>query len=175
MQTKGFILTIASALVLICIFYLSFSFVANKWENKAIQTAMQANGGVKDEGSQKYKDAYNNYISKIEKQKVWLGYDYKDVREKQLGLGLDLKGGMNVTLEIRVPNVLKSLAGIQKDGQDKNFDKAINEVNEESDNFVAEFCKKYNATGSNVKKLFEKRVQKIREHPGAAKEGTHLA
>ena len=167
MQTKGFILTIASALVLICIFYLSFSFVANKWENKAIQTAMQANGGVKDEGSQKYKDAYNNYISKIEKQKVWLGYDYKDVREKQLGLGLDLKGGMNVTLEIRVPNVLKSLAGIQKDGQDKNFDKAINEVNEESDNFVAEFCKKYNATGSNVKKLFEKRVQKIRENPQA--------
>ncbi len=167
MQTKGFILTIATALVLICIFYLSFSFVANKYENQAVAAAMQANGGVKDEGSQKYKDAYNNFISKIEKQKVWLGYDYKQVREKQLGLGLDLKGGMNVTLEIRVPNVLKSLAGIKKDGQDKNFDKALKEVNEESDNFVAEFCEKYNATGSNVKNLFAKRVQKIKDNPQA--------
>ena len=125
MQTKGFILTIATALVLICIYYLSFSFVANKYESQAIQTAMKANGGVKDEGSQKYKDAYNDYIGKIEKQKVWLGSTFKEVREKQLGLGLDLKGGMNVTLEIRVPNVLKSLAGIQKDGQDNNFDKVI--------------------------------------------------
>ena len=168
MQTKGFILTIATALVLICIFYLSFSFVANKYENQAIATAMKANGGVKDEGSQKYKDAYNDYISKIEKQKVWLGYDFKEVREKQLGLGLDLKGGMNVTLEIRVPNVLKSLAGIQKDGQDKNFDKVIKEIPEEADNYVAEFCKKYNATGSNVKNLFKKRIQKIKENPQAS-------
>ena len=58
MQTKGFILTIATALVLICIFYLSFSIVGNHYENKAIAAAMKANGGVKDEGSQKYKDAY---------------------------------------------------------------------------------------------------------------------
>ena len=168
MQTKGFILTIATALVLICIFYLSFSFVANKYENQAVQVAMKANGGVKDEGSEKYKEAYNNYIGNIEKQKVWLGYDFKEVREKQLGLGLDLKGGMNVTLEIKVPNVLKSLAEIQKDGQDKNFDKVIKELDEGSDNYVAEFCKKYNATGSNVKNLFKKRIQKIKENPQAS-------
>jgi SecD/SecF fusion protein len=173
MQTKGFILTIASALVLICIFYLSFSFVANKYENQAIQAAIQANGGVKDEGSQKYKNAYNDTISKIEKLTVWpwknakYGYIFKDVREKQLGLGLDLKGGMNVTLEIKVPNVLKSLAGIQKEGQDKNFDKILNEIPEETDNYVAEFCKRYNATGSNVKSLFAKRVQKIKDKPQA--------
>ena len=168
MQTKGFILTIATALVLICIFYLSFSFVANKYENQAVAAAMKANGGVKDEGSQKYKDAYNTFISKIEEKKnVWLGYNYKEVREKQLGLGLDLKGGMNVTLEIKVPNVLKALAGIKKDGQDKNFDKALKEVNEESANFVAEFCKRYNATGSNVKNLFKKRVQQIQDNPNA--------
>lgn len=168
MQTKGFILTIATALVLICIFYLSFSFVANKYENQAVAAAMKANGGVKDEGSQKYKDAYNTFISKIEEKKnVWLGYNYKEVREKQLGLGLDLKGGMNVTLEIKVPNVLKALAGIKKDGQDKNFDKALKEVNEESANFVAEFCKRYNATGSNVKNLFKRRVQQIQDNPNA--------
>ena len=173
MQTKGFILTIASALVLICIFYLSFSFVANKYENQAVQAAIKANGGVKDEGSQKYKNAYNDTISKIEKLTVWpwknatYGYIFKDVREKQLGLGLDLKGGMNVTLEIKVPSVLKSLAGIQKEGQDKNFDKVLKEIPEETDNYVAEFCKRYNATGSNVKNLFAKRVQKIKDNPQA--------
>ncbi len=173
MQTKGFILTIATALVLICIFYLSFSFVANRYENQAMAAAIKANGGKKDEGSQKYKDAYNDYISKIEKEKVWpwfkakYGYDYKEVREKQLGLGLDLKGGMNVTLEIRVPNVLKALAGIQKEGQDKNFDKVVKEINEDADDYVAQFCQKYNATGSNVKSLFNKRVQKINNNPQA--------
>ncbi len=172
MQTKGFILTIATALVLICIYYLSFSFVATKYENQAIKAGMAANNGVKDESEngKKYKDAYNNYIDSIENQKVWLGHTFKEVREKQLGLGLDLKGGMNVTLEIKVPNVLKALAGIQKEGQDKNFDKVIKELNDDQDNYVAEFCKKYNATGSNVRSIFAKRVQKINENRNASDE-----
>jgi len=167
MQTKGFILTIATALVLICIFYLSFSFVTNHYENIAVEKAIAANGGIKDEGSQKYKDAYKNYISSIEKQKVWLGYTYSEVREKQLGLGLDLKGGMNVTLEIPVQNVLRSLAGIKEDGQNANFDKALSQTDTLSENFVGEFCDNYIKTGSSLKSLFEKNIQNFKDHPQA--------
>ena len=175
MQTKGFILTIATALVLICIYYLSFSFVANRYETIAEQTAIKANHGVKDEGAKEYKDAYNNYISSIENEKVWpwrgakYGYNFKEVREMQLGLGLDLKGGMNVTLEIPVKNVLASLAGIKEDTDDPNFTKAIKATNDDSENYVAEFCKNYNGTGNNVKSLF-KNVQKIKDNPQAKPE-----
>ena len=175
MQTKGFILTIATALVLICIFYLSFSFVANRYETIAIEKAVKANGGVKDEASDKYKDAYRSYISSIENENVWpwknakYGYSFKEVREKQLGLGLDLKGGMNVTLEIPVPNVLRSLAGIREDKEDPSFAKAIATTDSLSGNYVADFCKNYNSTGNNVKSLF-KNVQKIKDNPQASDE-----
>ena len=176
MRIKGFILTIATALVLICIFYLSFSFVANYYENKAVATAIKANGGSKDEASDKYKSAYKSYISGIENVKVWpwydakYGYKYKEVREKQLGLGLDLKGGMTVTLEIPVKNVLTSLAGITEDKKDPIFERALNNTPEASSDYIAEFCKNFTKAGGDVRNTFKDRVSKINQNPQAKDE-----
>ena len=146
MQTKGFIVTIATALVLICIFYLSFSFVTSHYEGEAQATALKAAKITSpDMSNDTYRKAYNNYISSIEKKKVYLGYTYQEVREKQLGLGLDLKGGMNVTLQISVPDILKVLSG---NNQDKKFNDAIAKVDPSSENFVGDFCKNLQADGS---------------------------
>ena len=167
MQTKGFIVTIATALVLICIFYLSFSFVTSHYEGIAQQTALKA-AKIKspDMSNDTYRKAYNNYISSIEKKKVYLGYTYQEVREKQLGLGLDLKGGMNVTLQISVPDILKVLSG---NNQDKKFNDAIAKVDPSSENFVGDFCKNYKqmAPEGSLVQIFRNRVQKIKDNPQA--------
>ena len=167
MQTKGFIVTIATALVLICIFYLSFSFVTSHYEGEAQATALKAAKITSpDMSNDTYRKAYNNYISGIEKKKVWLGYTYQEVREKQLGLGLDLKGGMNVTLQISVPDILKVLSG---NNQDKKFNDAIAKVDASSENFVGDFCKNYKqlAPEGSLVQIFRNRVQKIKDNPQA--------
>ena len=167
MQTKGFIVTIATALVLICIFYLSFSFVTSHYEGEAQATALKAAKITSpDMSNDTYRKAYNNYISGIEKKKVWLGYTYQEVREKQLGLGLDLKGGMNVTLQISVPDILKVLSG---NNQDKKFNDAIAKVDPSSENFVGDFCKNYKqlAPEGSLVQIFRNRVQKIKDNPQA--------
>lgn len=167
MQTKGFIVTIATALVLICIFYLSFSFVTSHYEGAAQATALKAAKITSpDMSNDAYRKAYNDYISGIEKKKVWLGYTYQEVREKQLGLGLDLKGGMNVTLQISVPDILKVLSG---NNQDKKFNDAIAKVDASSENFVGDFCKNYKqmAPEGSLVQIFRNRVQKIKDNPQA--------
>lgn len=108
MQNKGFVKIIAVLLTLICLFYLSFSAVTNHYENKA--AAM---------GEQQGKE----YLDSMQHEKVWLGYTLKRCQELQISLGLDLKGGMNVILEVSVPDVVKSLAG--DNASDPNVAQAI--------------------------------------------------
>ena len=115
MQNKGFIKVFAVALVLVCIYYLSFSFVTRHYEKKA--------AGMEAKAAQIYLDSLKN-------EKVWFGaYTLKQCQEMQIGLGLDLKGGMNVVLEVSVPDVIKSLAD---HSTDPNFTKAIAEATVES-------------------------------------------
>ncbi len=172
MQTKGFIVTIATALVLICIFYLSFTFVGSNIENQAQSYAMKvAKVNAPDQTTDSpYMKAYREFISKKEKQKVWLGYTYQEVREKQLGLGLDLKGGMNVTLQISVPDILRVLSDNNKD---KNFNKAIDMVNKSSEDFVGDFCRNYKSLSKGkgtLVQIFRNKVQKIKDNPQATDE-----
>ena len=95
MQNKGFVKIFAIALTLVCLFYLSFTFKTRSIENKAAQS--------QDEQA---------YLDSVMNKKVWLGiYSYKECREMQIGLGLDLKGGMNVILEVSIPDVVNALAG----------------------------------------------------------------
>ena len=102
MQNKGFIKAIAVLLTLICIYYLSFSFVTSHFTSKAEKMGEVA-------GAQ--------YLDSIKNEKVWLGaYTFKQCQEMQIGLGLDLKGGMNVILEVisskpfnRLRNSLKTV------------------------------------------------------------------
>lgn len=110
MQNKGFVKVFAVLLTLICLFYLSFSFVSRYYTNKAVEFA----------GGDPVKESL--FMDSLSTQKVWLGYTLKQCREMEISLGLDLKGGMNVILELSVPDVLKSLSN---NNPDENFNKAI--------------------------------------------------
>jgi SecD/SecF fusion protein len=110
MQNKGFVRVFAILLAIVCIFYLSFSFVTNRYNSDA---AAYANGDAAKE---------NYYLDSLANKKVWLGYTLKQCRENEITLGLDLKGGMNVTLELNVADVIRSLSNNNKD---ENFNKAL--------------------------------------------------
>lgn len=130
MQNKGFVKVFAVLLTLVCIYYLSFSFVTRHYENKAAK--MEAKAGML-------------YLDSMKNERVWLGaYTLKQCQEMQIGLGLDLKGGMNVILEVSVPEVVKALAD---HSQDANFVKAVNEAASEASksqtDFISLFVKSY--------------------------------
>ncbi len=169
MQTKGFIKVITIALILVCAFYLSFSFVANRIENKAQDKALAvAKLKTPDMSDSTYKATYNSFMDSIAKEKVYLGYyTFQEVREKQLGLGLDLKGGMNVTLQISVPDILRALSN---NSNDKTFNQAIANVEKDrasQDDYVASFCDQYKKLGGrNLAQLFRE-VPAVRDLPGA--------
>ena len=110
MQNKGFVKAFAILLTLVCVFYLSFSFVTRHYTNKAREIA---NGDPRVEQS---------YLDSLANEKVWLwNWSLKDCREMEISLGLDLKGGMNVILEVSVPDVIKALA-------DNKSDETINQA-----------------------------------------------
>ena len=110
MQNKGLVRIFALALTLVCLFYLSFSVVTNSYSKKAIAYAK----------GDKMKEF--NYLDSISSEKVWLGYTLKECREKEINLGLDLKGGMNVTLEVSVADIIRSLSDFNTNA---NFNQAL--------------------------------------------------
>ncbi len=125
MQNKGFISTIAVLLVLICGFYISFSFVTSHYEKKAEEyAAMMAK--TSDVTNDAYKQNLKQFNDSIDKEKVYLGYTYNQVRKLEIGMGLDLKGGMNVVLEISVPDILRQYAS--GESQLKQINEAISKV-----------------------------------------------
>ena len=99
MQNKGLVRIMVACLALVCAFYLSFSFVTAHYNKQAKEYA--AGDAVKE----------YQYLDSIAAEKVWFGYTLKECREKEINLGLDLKGGMNVTMEVSVPEILDALSG----------------------------------------------------------------
>ena len=143
MQNKGIVKFIACALMLVCIFYLSFSFVTRHHEDKA--------AAMGEEAGQEYLDSIMN-------EKVYCGlYSFKQCREMQIGLGLDLKGGMNVILEVSVPDVVAVLADHKTDPA---FVKSMQEAKKEEEksqaDFITLFVKHYkqNAPGHRLAEIF---------------------
>lgn len=140
MQNKGFVITFAALLTLVCCFYLSFSFVTKFYENKAKEFA---NGDL---------NAQSHYLDSISTEKVWLGYTLKQAREKQIGLGLDLEGGMNVILEVDAAAVLRSLAN----EEDAQFNQALQQTIDENrkgsnKDFITLFIEKYEGINKSGK------------------------
>ena len=99
MQNKGLVRILAVCLALVCAFYLSFSLVTSHYDKKAKEYAA-------GDDAKEYL-----YLDSIAAKKVWFGYTLKECREKEINLGLDLKGGMNVTMEVSVPDILDALSG----------------------------------------------------------------
>ena len=140
MQNKGFIRVVAVLLTLICLFYISFSVVTAIYNNKAKEYA------AGDEAK------YKHYIDSISTEKVyWWYYTYQQCREMEIGLGLDLKGGMNVTLQISVADVLKSLSN---NNPDPNFNAAIaaaQAAQSGNNDFIMSFYDEYRKIDPNVR------------------------
>ena len=135
---------IAIFLVLICLFYLSFTWVGNKYEAKA-EAHATAVAGQQGTNSDSYRMAYKSYIDSIAKEKVWFGYTFNEVQKLGVGMGLDLKGGMNVTLQVSVPDILRSMANSEGNAY---FNRAIANADSvakatRSNDYVSIFCKEY--------------------------------
>ncbi len=132
---------IACLLALLCAFYISFSFVVRNVENKAAAYEEQTGTPAK------------YYLDSISNETVWFGKTFKEAQEMQVGLGLDLKGGMNVILEISVADVLKSLAA--ENAQNPVFVQALEETNkgdiESGDNFVDAFAANFKKVDPSAK------------------------
>ena len=136
MQNKGFVKVFAILLTLVCVFYLSFSFVTRHYTNKAKEFAK---GDVKVE---------QDYLDSLANEKVFFGnWTLKQCREMEISLGLDLKGGMNVILEVSVPDVIKALA-------DNKPDEAFNQA-------LANAAKQAISSQDDVITLFVREYHKI--------------
>ncbi len=154
---------LAIFLVLICLFYLSFTLVTNHYEDKAEAYAQQVSGN-QTASSDSYRLAYKSYIDSISKENVWLGYTFNQVQKLGVGLGLDLKGGMNVTLQVSVPDILSSMAS---DPDNKLFRLALNRADSvvkatKSNDYVAVFCKEYKAVDpqGDLSVVFKEQVKR---------------
>lgn len=143
MQNKGIVKFIALVLILVCCFYLSFSFVTRYHENKA--------AAMGEEADQEYLDSIMN-------EKVYCGiYSFKQCREMEIGLGLDLKGGMNVILEVSVPDVIDVLADHKTDAAyKKSMEEAKKEEETSQNDFISLFIKywKQNSQGRPLAAVF---------------------
>ena len=134
MQNKGIVKFIAVALMLVCIFYLSFSFVTRYHEGKA--AAMEEKAG-------------QAYLDSVMNTPVYLWtYNLKECREMEIGLGLDLKGGMNVILEVSVPDIVDMLADHKQDaGYRKALEQAKKEEEKSQSDFISLFIDQWKKEG----------------------------
>lgn len=150
MQSKGVIRLVAILLGIACIWQLSFTAVTAIYERKASNYAELAAKAV--EGSATFKkvaqedqayyldsirkDRNRWYIDSISSKKVYFAYTFKDVKAKEINLGLDLKGGMNVMLQVQLEDLVKALSGGNKSPE---FIKALSIAQERSINSRADF------------------------------------
>ena len=139
MQSKGAIRFVAIVLALACVYQLSFTAVSGIFEKKAQKYAeLKAEsfdlGSVAEEDKAFVLDSIKKYESRwytdsISSEKVFLGLTYKDVKAKEISLGLDLKGGMNVMLQVQLEDLVKALAG---DNTSPEFEQALKLAKERS-------------------------------------------
>jgi SecD/SecF fusion protein len=130
MKSKGAVKFFAIALAIVCLFQLSFTFIANHIENNAEEYAQEHNDPA----------LRRQYLDSVSRQPVvnmlFKKYTYQEVKERSLNLGLDLRGGMHVTLEIDMPQLLRQLSGNENDPA---FNRAIDKARELSSNTQQNF------------------------------------
>jgi len=166
MQSKGAIRFVAILIAIACLYQLSFTVVSNKQTKNAEQYAVNAVqvektlpsfANISEEDQAFYLDSLKKAKAKyfsdsIFSEKVYLGYTDKEVKEKELNLGLDLKGGMNVVLQVELSDLVKALADYNTSPE---FNEALvaakkDEVNSHQD-FITLFQAEWNKSASNQK------------------------
>ena len=153
MQSKGFIKLVAILLAIACVYQLTFSLKTRSVEKDAVEYAAAFPAEEQVAMEQYYLDSIQNKVV----YNIGLAqFTYKQCKEKEINLGLDLKGGMNVMLEIQVEDVVKSLAGDSKN--DPAFIAAIESaaqaLKEGTGDYIGTFAKAY-AESSNGGKLVD--------------------
>ncbi len=169
MQNRGAIKFFAIAFALVCLYQLSFTFVTSRVEKKAkeyatnevaVQLANKLAKGdealelyLMDSISKSRDRYYKDSVSNVEVYNILVtGYTYKECKERELNLGLDLKGGMNVVLEVSIGDVVKALSG---NSQDPTFKKAMAMAYEKQKNsgkgFVTLFGESFNEVDPNAR------------------------
>lgn len=168
MRNKGLILFFTILVAVVCLYCLSFSFVTWKVEKEARSYAndpaaiseVVQKAGNNELQQKRLTDSLvsrreRNYLASMKDSSIYLGFTYKECKYRELNLGLDLKGGMNVTLEISTPDVLSSLASIKDSLFNASFSAAIKTYdngrngNDFVDIFASEFNKTKAARGLN--------------------------
>ncbi|NNJ81507.1 MAG: protein translocase subunit SecDF [Flavobacteriaceae bacterium] len=124
MQNKGLVTMFAIVFGLVSLYQLSFTFIANKVEGEAETYAKTLYDGSQPE---ERIEAETKYVDSVANDPVFLGISYNDAKEKVLNKGLDLKGGINVILQVSVRDILEGLANNSKDPA---FNQALNNAEE---------------------------------------------
>jgi SecD/SecF fusion protein len=169
MQNKGVVKFFAAIFGLVCLFQLSFTFISYRWSNKAYDYAnspqvtetarkMAKGDAIRQEFyydsiSKSRLEYFNDSMSSIPVYNILLKqYTLKDVREREINLGLDLKGGMNVTMEVSVPDIIKALSGNSPDVTfNKALQKAILKEKTSTADFVDLFAEAFKEVDPNAK------------------------
>ena len=138
MRNQGFTKLIAVTFALICVYQLAFTWMVKSVENDA---KTYANGDY---------DIEQAYLDSVATEELYFGYSYKECKEQELNLGLDLKGGMNVTLEVSVGDILKILANKSADA---TFNEAIHRANvkqsDSQNNYIDDFITAFNEVNTD--------------------------
>ena len=131
MQNKGIIKLFTIVFGLVCLYQLSFSFIASNIESDAEAFAEQKVAQSEENYAKKREALEDQYLDSIGEQEVFLGITYNSAKEKELNKGLDLKGGINVTLQVSVEDILRSLSN---DSKDPAFNQALSVADEQQKN-----------------------------------------
>ncbi len=171
MQSKGAIKLVAILIALACIYQLSFTWATRNQEKKAkvyaaaaveAEKVSPAFALVPELEKSFYLDSLNLakerfYLDSITAEKVFLGFTYKQIKEKEINLGLDLRGGMNVMLEVKVYDLVNALSGYNKDPL---FAQAMNQAQANMANsrtdFITLFAQEWDkvAPGKRLSSIF---------------------
>ena len=145
MQNKGLIKVFAILFGLVCIYQLSFTFITNNVESEAEDFARQKISENVENYSALRDVEQQNYLDSVANNEIVAGITYSDAKDKELNKGLDLKGGINVILQISVKDIL---AGLANNTDDPAFNQAIAEADEAStdsqDDYVDLFFEAFN-------------------------------
>ena len=144
MKNKGFVQFLVILLAIVCLYQLSFTLVTRNVEKGVKEDVIAIVGS---DTVPAYARVYKQHIDSIQNEKVYplFGYTYQDCKQREINLGLDLQGGMNVTLEISTQSMVKGLGGEDEDAQ---FNQALERAEaayKGQGSFVDYFAKEYEA------------------------------
>ena len=158
MKNKGVIIALTLVVSALCAYFLFFTYVSRGVQDKAVAYAT-ANGKLNETKRQ-------HYLDSVWRAPVFGSYTYRDVRQSELGLGLDLKGGMHVTLEVSPVEIVRAMSGNSKDAA---FNKALAQAQEAqkatpTTPFTTLFAQAYQQTsnGQPLARIFANSTNKSR-------------